>query len=65
MPGRPVLQARHYQELAPRVAMDRVKETTPLQPGVVEYKYYAPGIGLVVDASLKLVRYGKAALPKK
>lgn len=38
----------------------RVKETTPLEPGVAEYKVHAPGVGLVQDADLKLVRYGKA-----
>jgi hypothetical protein len=30
-------------------------ETTPLEPGVVEFKSYAPGIGLVVDDVLRLV----------
>jgi hypothetical protein len=85
MPGLPQPQARHYQEVAPGVAMDRaeivgihetvqtpagefkdclkIEETTPLEPGVKEYKYYAPGIGLVQDGSLKLVRYGKVELP--
>ena len=37
----------------------KVVETTPLEPGVVEAKYYAPGIGLLQDGTLKLVRYGK------
>jgi hypothetical protein len=82
MPGQVLLKARHYQEIAPKVAMDRaeivgmsatvntpagefknclkVEETTPLEPGTKEYKYYAPGIGLLQDGSLKLVRYGKA-----
>jgi len=86
MPGRSSLHARYYQEIAPKVAMDRaenisvsetvktpagefknclkVEETTPLEPGK-EYKYYAPGIGLVQDGSLKLVKYGKADAPKK
>jgi len=35
----------------------RIEETTPLEPNVREYKYYAPGIGLVQDGSLKLVRF--------
>ena len=35
----------------------KVKETTPLESGT-EYKLYAPGIGLVQDGSLKLVKYG-------
>jgi hypothetical protein len=85
MPGLPLLKARHYQEIAPRAAMDRaeivstnetvktpageftnclrVEETTPLEPGTKEYKYYAPGIGLVQDGSLKLVAYGEAEKP--
>ena len=38
----------------------KIKESTPLEPIVREYKYYAPGIGLVQDGSLKLVKFGKA-----
>jgi hypothetical protein len=37
----------------------KVEETTPLEPGVVEFKYHARDIGLVQDGSLKLVRFGK------
>jgi hypothetical protein len=37
----------------------KTKETTPLEPEVVEYKYYAPEIGLVQEESLKLTKYGK------
>jgi hypothetical protein len=81
MPGLPLVGAKHYQEVAPKVAMDRaeivsvsesvrtpagefknclkVEESTPLEPGKKEYKYYAPGIGLVQEGSLKLVKYGK------
>jgi hypothetical protein len=80
MPGVPTLKAKYYQELAPRVAMDRaeivslsetlttpagmfkdvlkVVETTPLERGA-EAKYYAPGVGLLQDGSLKLVKYGR------
>lgn len=36
----------------------KIEETNQLEPGEVEYKYFAPGIGLVQDESLKLVRYG-------
>ena len=36
----------------------KTEETTPLEPGVKEYKYYAPGIGLVKDGILELVKYG-------
>jgi len=34
----------------------KVEETTPLEPGVREYKYYAREVGLVQDGPLKLVR---------
>ena len=33
-------------------------ETTPLEPLVRETKYYAPGVGLIQDGSLKLTKYG-------
>ena len=36
----------------------KVKETTPLDPANAEYKYYAPGIGLVQDGDLKLFKHG-------
>ena len=36
----------------------KVEETTPLEPGAKEYKYYAPGVGLVQDGKLKLVTAG-------
>src|SRR5262245_55694873 len=80
MPGAPELRARYYQEIAPKIAMDRgeivslteklrvpagaftdvlkIAETTPLEPGVKEYKFYGRGIGLLQDGSLKLVKYG-------
>ena len=35
----------------------KVRETTPLESGT-EYKLYAPGIGIVVDGDLKLVKAG-------
>jgi hypothetical protein len=35
----------------------RVEETTPLEPGVKEYKLHAPGIGLIQDGPLLLVDY--------
>lgn len=35
----------------------RVKETSRLEPGVTEYKIYAPGVGLVTDEDLTLVGY--------
>jgi hypothetical protein len=83
MPGVALVGARHYQEIAPGVALDRaeidsvsetvevpagtfknvlkVEETTPLEPGK-GHKYYAPGVGLLRDGGLKLVKYG---FPKK
>lgn len=42
----------------------KVEETTPLEPGVKEYKLYAPGVGLVQDGDLKLVKYGPIAPTK-
>jgi hypothetical protein len=35
-----------------------VKETTPVEPGALEYKYFAPGIGLIIDETLKLTDKG-------
>jgi hypothetical protein len=43
----------------------KVEETSPLEPRNKEYKCYAPGIGLVQDGSLKLVKHGKAETPEK
>jgi hypothetical protein len=82
MAGVPLINGRYYQEIAPRVAMDRaqilsttgrlttpagtftnvlrIEETTPLVRRERAYKYYAPGVGLLQEGSLKLVRYGKA-----
>jgi len=42
----------------------KTKETTPLEPDVGA-KHYAPGIGLVQDAGLVLVRYGMGAAGNK
>jgi hypothetical protein len=78
LPGQPKVGAGYYQELAPKVAMDRARivsvtetvktpagefkncvkaeETTPIEKGK-ESKLYAPGVGLVQDASLKLVSF--------
>jgi hypothetical protein len=36
----------------------KTEETTPLHPGEREFKVYAPGIGLVRDGNLVLVKYG-------
>ncbi len=38
----------------------RIEETTPLEPGNRDVKRFAPGISLVEDGSMRLVRYGKA-----
>ncbi len=35
----------------------KTEETNPLEPGEREYKFYAPGIGLIQEESLKLVNY--------
>lgn len=79
MPGRPLLGARYYQEVAPQVAMDRAEvkslsdkletpagrfenclntEETSALESARETKIYAPGIGLVLDGSLKLTKHG-------
>ena len=36
----------------------RTIESTPLEPGIRESKYYAAGVGLLRDGSLLLVRHG-------
>ena len=36
----------------------KVEETTPLESGKPEYKYYAPGIGLVKEEAMLLVEHG-------
>jgi hypothetical protein len=42
----------------------KTKETTPLEPDVGQ-KHYAPGIGLIQDGGLKLVRHGMSDAGKK
>jgi hypothetical protein len=37
----------------------KTKETTPLEPGAVEFKFYAPDIGLIQDGELKLVDFSE------
>lgn len=36
----------------------KTEETTPLEPGLKEFKSYAPGIGLIKDGPVKLKKYG-------
>jgi len=36
----------------------KTEETTPLEPESKEYKFYAPGIGLIKDGELLLTKYG-------
>jgi hypothetical protein len=36
----------------------KTEETTPLEPKGKEYKYYAPGVGLIKDENLLLMKYG-------
>ena len=78
MSGSPKVGMKYYQELAPRVAMDRaevlsVSDTYKTPAGeftnclvtresskidaAVEQKTYAPGIGLIQDQGMKLVRF--------
>ena len=35
----------------------KTEETNPLKPGEKEFKFYAPGIGLIQDEAIKLVNY--------
>jgi len=35
----------------------KTKETTPLERGSIEFKFYAPKVGLIQDDTLKLVSY--------
>ena len=37
----------------------KTEETTPLEPNSTGFKFYAPGIGLIQDGTLKLVWYSK------
>jgi hypothetical protein len=36
----------------------KTRETTPLEKGIVEFKYHAPGVGLISDGELLLEEYG-------
>jgi uncharacterized membrane protein YkoI len=42
----------------------KIEETSPLEPGMKEYKLWAPGIGVVEEGGAKLVKYGMAPGPK-
>ncbi len=39
----------------------RVEETSPLEPGEISVKVYAPGIGMAADGALRLAEHGVAA----
>lgn len=80
MPGKVQVGYRHYQEIAPKVAMDRAEivsisetlktpagtferclktlESSGLNPNEREYKLYAPGIGIIQDKEVMLIRHG-------
>jgi hypothetical protein len=80
LPARPQVGQRFYQELAPKIAMDRaeivsitttvstpagkfekcvhIAETNPLEKGKTDHKWFAPGVGMVKDAGMVLVKYG-------
>ena len=36
----------------------KIRETTPLEPDAIEFKFYVAGIGLIQDADLRLARHG-------
>ena len=42
----------------------KIEETSPLTRFTTEHKYYAPGIGMVSDGTMKLVKVVKGG-PKK
>jgi hypothetical protein len=87
MAGTPKAGMKYYQELAPKVAMDRaeivsvnetcktpagtfsnclkVKEGSAIELTAVEYKYFAPSIGLIGDDTLKLTRHGPTTKGKQ
>ncbi|MFX0042312.1 MAG: hypothetical protein ACFE8L_05320 [Candidatus Hodarchaeota archaeon] len=35
-----------------------IRETNPVEPDALEYKYHAPGIGLIIDEMLELIQFG-------
>jgi hypothetical protein len=41
----------------------KIEETTPLEPGVKEYKYFARGVGLIQDGDLKLTSHPVKSVP--
>ncbi len=43
----------------------KTEETTPLEPDTKEHKVYAPGVGLLIDGPLKLVKHGAAEAKKQ
>jgi hypothetical protein len=69
MPGKVEVGLKYYQEIAPGVAEDtpagtfdqvlKTEETNPLKPEEKEFKFYAPGIGLIQEEAIKLVDYTK------
>ncbi len=42
----------------------KIRETTPLEPGVVEFKFYARGIGVIKDEAAELVRFCFISVPR-
>ena len=76
-PGKPLLGARYFNEIAPGVALDqaeiqsldttltvplgtyedvlKIDETSPLEPGSLSEKWYAPGVGTIKDDEVELV----------
>jgi len=51
----------HEKVVTPAGTFERcmhVLETNPLEKGTADHKWYAPGVGLVKDGDMLLVRYG-------
>jgi hypothetical protein len=36
----------------------KTRETTPLEPGAVDFKFYAPDVGLIKDGAIELIQSG-------
>lgn len=52
MNGTAATPARYFDHVV------KIKDTTPLEPNLIEYKLYAPGAGLINGNGLLLVKYG-------
>lgn len=49
VPGRPHYPGSDHGQRRRAFGQPLDQESTPLDPGLEEYKYYAPGIGLILE----------------